>query len=225
MADSIPDTARGCALTLALCLAVSTAGAAETLKLPRPSKDQPIDLVAASSDVDYKNNTLVFRKVRITQGAMRVEADQASATGLNFENSKWILTGNVRITVPDGKLNSADATIDFHDNEIAHAIVHGTPAEFEQQLKESGQIARGHADTIEYDVQAGTVHLTGNAWLTDGENVIRGDTLIYDIAGQRVAANPGGTEPGGVHITINPRSQGKDGAQSKDKTPPKDKPQ
>jgi hypothetical protein len=30
---------------------------------------------------------------------------------------------------------------------------------------------------------------------------------VYDIAKQRVAANPGGTDPGGVRITINPKSQ------------------
>jgi hypothetical protein len=28
---------------------------------------------------------------------------------------------------------------------------------------------------------------------------------VYDIGRQRVAANPGGTEPGGVRITINPQ--------------------
>jgi lipopolysaccharide export system protein LptA len=58
--------------------------------------------------------------------------------------------------------------------------------------------------------------MAGDAWLTDGENVIRGETLVYDIAGQRVAANPGGTDPGGVRITINPRSH--------DKPADKDKP-
>jgi len=49
------------------------------------------------------------------------------------------------------------------------------------------------------------VQLAGDAWLTDGQNEIRGNTLVYDIGRQRVAANPGATEPGGVRITINPK--------------------
>jgi lipopolysaccharide export system protein LptA len=49
------------------------------------------------------------------------------------------------------------------------------------------------------------VQLSGQAWLSDGQNEIRGSKLIYDIGRQRVAANPGETEPGGVRITINPK--------------------
>ena len=34
---------------------------------------------------------------------MQVEADEARATGLNFDNSEWNLSGDVQILVPDGK--------------------------------------------------------------------------------------------------------------------------
>ena len=182
---------------------------AATPDLPRLSKDQPIDLVAASSDFDYKKNALLFKQVKITQGPLKVEADEASATGLNFEDSDWTLKGNVKITVPDGMLTSSDAKVMFRKNQISRAEIRGAPAEFEQLIKETGKLAKGRANSIVYDVQADTVRMAGDAWLTDGENVIRGETLIYDIAGQRVAANPGGTDPGGVRITINPRSQDK----------------
>ena len=50
------------------------------------------------------------------------------------------------------------------------------------------------------------MRLNGDAWLTDGQNQIEGATLIYNIAQQRVAANPDATTPGGVKITINPRT-------------------
>lgn len=223
MAALLPDAARSLAAAALLYCCTAVAAPTGKLELPRPSKDQPIDLVAASSDVDYKNNTLLFRQVRITQGPLKVEAQEAAATGLNFENSEWTLTGQVKITMPDGKLSSSDAKVNFRNNEIAQAVVHGTPAEFEQKLKDTQQLARGHANTIEYNVQAGTVKLTGAAWLTDGDNVIQGDTLIYDVAKQRVAANPGGTDPGGVHITINPKTQDKSGSKDKPKTPATDK--
>jgi lipopolysaccharide export system protein LptA len=169
----------------------------------------PINLEAASSDFDYRNNTLLFRRVKITQGQLQVEAQQASATGLDFENSQWSLTGEVRITMPDGKLASDEATVTFRDNEIVRAVVRGSPASFEQRFEDSRQLAQGRSQTIEYDVPNGTVRLSGEAWLSDGQNEIRGSTLIYDIGSQRVAANPDETDPGGVRITIRPQGPAK----------------
>jgi lipopolysaccharide export system protein LptA len=231
MAASLPDAARTRVAAAILCCCAAGTVAAAAPSLPKLSREQPIDLVAASSDFDYKNNTLLFRKVKITQGPMQVEADAASATGLNFENSEWTLKGDVRITVPDGKLAASDARVTFRDNQISRAVITGSPAEFEQLLKDSKQLAKGRGNLIDYDVTAATVRLAGDAWLTDGDNVIRGETLVYDIGQQRVAANPGGTDPGGVHITINPKSQDKPGAKSPNKSPQKapqpkqDKPQ
>lgn len=201
MVASFPSAVRGALAALAALhlVAPSPAGAATH------NAQAPINLEAASSDFDYKNNTLLFKRVRIAQGALQVEAMEASATGLNFENSKWTFKGQVRITVPDGKLAANDAAVTFRDNEITRAVIRGTPATFEQRLEESRQLAQGRANTIEYDVQASTVRLVGAAWLTDGQNEIRGNTLIYDIGRQRVAANPDETDPGGVRITILPK--------------------
>src|SRR5665213_2602608 len=67
--------------------------------IPSVSKDArklPIDV--ASSQVDYKGDSVVFKDVVITQGETRVQADRAHATGLdNFDNSHWTFEGNVRI--------------------------------------------------------------------------------------------------------------------------------
>ncbi|RPI14389.1 MAG: lipopolysaccharide transport periplasmic protein LptA [Lysobacterales bacterium] len=201
MADSYPDFPRRRPVALLACvlLAVASARAA-----PYDST-APINLEAASSDFDYRNNSLVFRRVKITQGALQVEAQEARATGLDFKDAEWQLKGAVRITVPDGRLAADEATVNFKENQIQRAVIRGRPATFEQRLKESKQLAQGRANTIEYDVRAGSVRLDGDAWLTDGRNEIRGRTLVYDVAKQRVAANPGESEPGGVRITINPQ--------------------
>ena len=203
MASSTPDR-RGARIARAAALAVLAALASPAVT-PATRSDQPIELVAASSDFDYKNNTLVFRRVRITQGELQVEAEEANATGLNFENSQWKLRGRVQIRLPDGRLDSSEATIDFAGNEIVRALIRGQPATFEQQLRDTRQTARGQAGSIEYDVRASSVRLKGAAWLTDGQNEIRGDTLVYDIGRQRVIANPEERDPGGVRITINPK--------------------
>ena len=167
------------------------------------SSSQPIQLEARSSDFDYKNNTLLFHGVRIAQGGLAIEADEGTATGLDFKDSRWLFKGNVRITVPDGSLASDEARIAFAANLIADAEVRGAPARFEQ--KRDKGIARGRALRIEYQPAAGTVRLIDDAWLSDGNNEISGQTLIYNMRDQRVLANPDeqGSQP--VRITINPK--------------------
>jgi lipopolysaccharide transport protein LptA len=148
---------------------------------------------------------VVFRDIVITQGAVRVAAAQARATGLDFEDSTWNFTGAVRINVDGGALRSEDATVKFGANRVSSARIRGNPAEFEQARSGSTDVARGRAATIEYDVAAGTVKLIGDAWLSDGRNEIRGQQLTYDVRGQRVQS---GTRPGQsdrVQITIRPR--------------------
>jgi lipopolysaccharide transport protein LptA len=169
---------------------------------PAPAQ-QPISVDAASSQVDYKSNTVVFTQIVISQGATRVQADYAHATGLDFANSRWNFDGNVRIDAPEqGSLRSDSAVVEFRDNHIARATITGKPAQFEQKRADSDKVARGHADEIVYDVAAGTVRLRSDAWLSNGQNEITGPLLVYNMREQRVEA---ATAPGTgehIHITI-----------------------
>ena len=172
----------------------------------------PVALDAASTEVDVKTNTLVFKSVVISQGTMRVQADHARATGLNFANSRWNFEGNVRIDgEQQGNLRSDQAVVEFRDNHIARATITGKPAEFEQKRANSDAVARGHADEILYDVGDGTVRLAGDAWLCDGQNQISNPLLVYNIRDQRIqaATPPGATGNGAdqrVHISIAPHA-------------------
>jgi lipopolysaccharide transport protein LptA len=165
----------------------------------------PIDLSAASTDVEYRASRVRFRDVVVSQGDTSVRAERAEATGLDFDDSTWTFEGDVRITVESrGTLRSDRAIVEFTDNRIARARIIGKPAEFEQQRSEADVMARGRAGTIEYTVDDGMVRLSENAWLTDGRNEITGPVLVYDIRAERVqaAGEPGGDER--VRITINP---------------------
>ena len=187
--------------------AVTPAATAPLPALTQPSHQLPITVDAASSEVDYRTNTVEFTQVVISQGAMRVQADHAHASGLNFANSRWTFEGHVRIDAePRGSLRADQAVVEFRDNRIARATANGKPAEFEQPRTDSGQMARGHADEIVYDVNEGTVRLTDNAWLSDGTNEISGPLLVYNIRAQHVqaAAAPGSGER--VHIVIAPQN-------------------
>jgi lipopolysaccharide transport protein LptA len=180
------------------------------LALPAPLaiaahvEQQAISLDAQSSELDYKNNNLIFHKVRITQGNMSVAADQAQATGLDFENSRWVFRGNVRITLDQGQLSSDEAEITFSKKLLSKAIVNGNPAAFEQRIAKTGKLAQGRAELIDYDVAKGVVHLSKNAWLSDGQNEIRGESLRYNVVAQNIVAEASEQGSQRVHIIITP---------------------
>jgi lipopolysaccharide transport protein LptA len=182
---------------LALALPATATAAAKV-------EQQTIVLDAQSSEMDYKNNNLIFRKVRITQGNMSVAADQAQATGLDFENSHWVFRGTVKITMDEAQLTSDEAEITFAKKLLSKATVNGKPAAFEQRIAKTGKLAQGHADSIDYDVTKGLVHLSKNAWLSDGEREIQGESLKYNVLAQTIIAEASEQGSQRVHIIITP---------------------
>lgn len=220
--DTTPASAacRVAPFVAALCFVLQTAllpsGALAAAPAAKPaaaaaksgSTADAVQLDAASSEVDYRNNTVNFRDIVITQGAMRVAADNAHATGLNFENSSWVFSGNVRIKTEGGNLRSRQANVEFRNQRISRATILGDPAEFEQQRKGSSELARGHSASIVYDLVGGVVTLTGDAWLSDGRNEIKGRELVYNVKEQRVRAQTQAGDNDRVRITIRPRENG-----------------
>ena len=208
MAASHPDPAAcrsasvGLAAVAALCL--WAAAAASTAAQPAKGRAAEIVLDAASSDVDYRSNTLLFRDVVITQGPLRVQAERARATGLDFKDATWTFSGKVRIDVQGGTLRSDEAVVNFVGNQLARATVRGKPAQFEQSLKSGGK-AQGRAGSLLYETRSGTVTLREGAWLSDGRSEIRGQQLVYDIAAQRVQAGKATGSDERVRIVIRPQ--------------------
>jgi len=183
----------------ALAVAAMAANKAEVPGQPEISWD------AASVDGDFKTHMMHLKDVVIKYGTMTVRADQADATGTDFQNSHWTFAGNVRINAePRGNLRSDEAVVEFRDNHLVKATATGKPAEFDQKRADSDQIAHGHADEIVYEVNDGTVRLSNDAWLSDGQNEISGPVLVYNLHEEHVQAT---TAPGTgqrVHITISP---------------------
>ena len=201
--------------------AAQTAQTAKPAKPAKPAQGRNAEIVldAASSDVDYRSNTLLFRDVVITQGPLRVQAERARATGLDFKDATWTFSGKVRIDVEGGTLRSDEAVVNFVANQLARATVRGKPAEFEQRLKTGGK-AQGRAGSLLYETRNGTVTLREGAWLSDGRSEIRGQQLVYDIAAQRVQAGKTTGSDERVRIVIRPQS----GTDSKTPTEPRPPP-
>ena len=173
-------------------------------------QQQSILLEAQSFDLDYKNNNMIYHKVRIAQGAMSVAADQAQASGLDFENSShWVFRGNVKIAMEGGQLISDEADVTFAKKLLAQAIANGNPATFEQRIVKTGKVAHGRAETIDYDVTKGMVHLSKNAWVSDGDREIQGESLTYNVLTQTIRAESAEQGSQRVHIIITPPAKSK----------------
>ncbi|MBM2854158.1 MAG: hypothetical protein HW417_1086 [Steroidobacteraceae bacterium] len=172
-------------------------GAAACAAMAQDRNTLPITVEARSSDFDYKNSVLVFNDVTIVQGAVRITAQRARASGLDFDDSGWEFSGSVRIKLADGALASDTARVRFAKGEIQSATVTGTPATFEQRRE--AQLSQGRGNRIDYDLDRGTVELAGDAWISDGRNEITGATLVYSTGTQRVISREQ------VVITIKPR--------------------
>jgi lipopolysaccharide transport protein LptA len=172
------------------------------------ASDQAIDVEASSSLIDSRTNRLTLPDVTISQGSLRIQADNAVADGtrLSFEDSRWEFSGNVRIHFETGSLTAAQASVRFVGNRIAEAQATGAPAEFEQKLASMSRPVHGHAGKIDFDFLQQTVRLSEDAWFFDGRNEMTSQVVIYNIKEQLAQTDsaPGGT--GRVHITIRPES-------------------
>jgi lipopolysaccharide transport protein LptA len=188
-------------------LAVVLAVPALRASAATPAAGGTISLDAASSELDLRTNNVYFRKVRISQGPMSVTADQAQTTqeGVgNFENGLMTFHSNVKITTEDGQLLADEAQIHFVKRLLSRAVAHGKPAEFQERVEKTGKVVHGHADDIDYDAAKGVIVLSKNAWLSDGQNEVRHDSLKYDMQAQRIIADPGEQGSQRVHIIITP---------------------
>jgi len=191
---------------LAFCAAFG-AGLSEARNADQEARDTlPIVIDAGSSEGVIRDNTLVMHDVTISQGDLKIRANKASVVGgLNYQNSRWTISGDVRINAQGGSLKSDEAVVTFANNLITRAVITGAPAEFEQQREAGAEPARGRAKTIDYETVSGNVSLKDQAWLSDGCHEMRAEQLVYNIRSQSVQAQAvAGTA--GIRITIQPQT-------------------
>lgn len=160
-------------------------------------------------DSSFRSDTLqLLGNVRVTQGAMSIEAEKATADAFRSENSRWEFQNSVRLRTPEADLASETAAASFRNNQLVEARVQGSPARFEQRDASAERAVRGRARVIEYDLTQDVVTLTGDVWFSYGKDEFRGDTVIYDMRDERVRVNPNGDSSGRVKGIIRSRSSG-----------------
>jgi lipopolysaccharide transport protein LptA len=152
----------------------------------------------ASGPADYVRDKVILHDIVVYQGGspMRVRAQLAEASSLDFNDSTWTLSGAVEVRVVQGKLTADNAQVHFLASKLKMARVTGTPATFES---DGGM--RGHADSIDYDLGAGEVRLHGDAWVSrDGCNETRAALFVYNLAQRSVHAQGSETTGGAGRV-------------------------
>jgi lipopolysaccharide transport protein LptA len=216
------------AVTVAMTFAIAlTIGAGLNVAFTRPAGaaslakcTSQIEVEGDNLDGNLRKNFTELKNVTISGCDARIEARLARFTKLDFEDSRWTFEGDVRIRMdsPQGSLNSDQAVVSFRNNQIDKVDITGKPARFQQKRSDTDATAYGRAGQIVYELRAGTVNLTGDAWVCDGSKEMRSAKLGYDLNKQTANASSG---PNGqrVRLTIDPRANSKDGTPKKTDTP------
>jgi len=192
---------------IALLLRAASAGAADSTAEALPCDEPPMCYTASRLQADRNHITLYdIDIVDWTRGVSRIRAQRADATGEQLSDSDIVLTGQVRVSMPEGELRADKATVRIAHNRITSMRAEGSPATFEHAIGSGAQIAHGHANAISYDLERDELQLQGDSWLTDGCNEINSDHILYDIASQHVQADAAPGEAGRVHGTIRSRA-------------------
>ena len=133
--DQKPAASQACCWLLAL----AGRRAGPSALLSEEDLRLPIELHADSTEYDGKSSMLLFRNMRLLQGAIDVQADEGRDEQMNFEDSVWRFNGNVTIDTENGTHRVryvADLT--FIDTQLQNATITGAPATFELKREDSG---------------------------------------------------------------------------------------
>lgn len=194
-------------LLLAICALASLAGIPASVYAQASDLRLPISLDADSTDYDGKNSMLMFRGLRLTQGSIGVEADTGRASKLDFEDSVWQFSGNVRIDTGNGQIRCDDANLHFAGHQLRLASISGSPATFELRRADSDQVTYAEAGQLEYNFSDGVIEFSDKAIITEGGNQISSNFLVYNIRERRINADSSGNGGEKVKITYTPDSR------------------
>jgi lipopolysaccharide transport protein LptA len=175
-------------LALALSLGAVAGGQSNT------RGGEEIAFESDSVTFDRQNNWIQLDRPRITQGDLRISADEAVATGTEFdEAAEWRLTGGVRIEAGTAVFEADRAVFTFANERLSRAELEGAPVAFSDVDTAAQTSITGRAQKMSYDYVGRTLRMIDdNAWVQKDQVEIQGCDLIYDFAAERVTSGSAG---------------------------------
>jgi lipopolysaccharide transport protein LptA len=200
MARSSRSTLRSCALALA----VTFAAAAQN-----NNKAAELEFTSGPLVLDRQTNMMRAQSPRITQGDLTIEADDALATGLEFDEAgEFRLTGNVRLRVETAVMEADSAVFTFANGQLSRGELEGTPVSFRDTNAASQSSVVGSAVKMSYDYAARTLRMTGEALVQLDRREVLGCDLIYDFRAERVTSGSSDCKDGfRVRVLRDPEAQ------------------
>ncbi len=164
--------------------------ASQALAAQAASSDchDPVMLDSGPFVLDHKTNLINVEKPKITQCKTVITADEATATGLDFDTrSEWRFKGHVRVVVDNSSSSPRTRAIfTFADKKLSRGQLLGTATFVDKQTKDNGT-----ANKLVYDDKAKTLVLSDNAQVNQAQYRIQGGCdLLYDLNEKRVSSGP-----------------------------------
>lgn len=130
-----------------------------------------------------------------------VEADRVE---MDQQANRSTYTGQVRMR-QGTMVVTGDRIVAEHDTKgasIRQATVDGRPATYEQVLKPGDPPVHARALRMIYNTQQQTLHLIGEAHVSQGTNTLAGNDILYNLATNRMVAQ--GSENKRIRIQFTP---------------------
>lgn len=128
------------------------------------------------------------------------EAELNNATGVGTYRGDVVLTqGTLEVTGDVMRVYTDD------QRQVTRIEVEGSPATYRQLPDNESEYVRARAPRMEY-YAAGPerIRLLGGATLWQGRNEFKGETIVYDVASERVQADSGQKDDSRIEITLFP---------------------
>lgn len=138
------------------------------------------------------------------------ERSQIEADRMQWFEAKGVTTfsGAVRYRFPAKEITilADELEIRRQGNQLISVIAEGKPVRFEQ-LDEADKIVKGQSDHLYYDAQTEIIKLSGSAELYSGENILRGEVIVYDVQNQTAEVSGDEQDGGRFEAIIQPTSK------------------
>ena len=144
--------------------------------------------------------------------AVSIDSDKDKPIFLESDSAKWdensqksTYRGNVVVTQGTMLLTGDLLVVTSKNNEINNMVITGKKSTYKQKTQ-SGKIVNGEAYEIQYFVENSKIIFLNNAVLTQSNNVVKSNKIIYVTDSENIIA---GDKKGKsrVKMTIEPRTE------------------
>lgn len=168
-----------------MCFAVVLGAAAAWTSSPAEVQNAPWDARQETRQETHQGG-----------GAIDLEADSIR---YDKNTGRSVYQGNVVVRRDDMRLTGDEVEVFSEAGEISRIVAQANPSTFESRSGDG--LVRAEADRVEYDVKRRIIVFLGDARVDDGEKVLRGGRIVYDLEKQIVDATK---SKGRVRLTIDP---------------------